>query len=67
MPALRGPSVILYYSRLINQHQEKYLYLFTEMVGESGGYVGVFVGASLLDLAKLGKIYLEVWYERMKN
>ena len=62
-----NPDLTVFYSRLINQHHEKELYHFTEMVGESGGYVGVILGYSFLDVSALGKMALERFYLRMRE
>ena len=44
-------NAIFFYSRLVSQSREEELFPFTEMVAESGGYIGVILGFSVLDFS----------------
>ena len=53
-----GPDqtkMYLYFAQWIPINEERFVYPFEEFVGEAGGYIGVLVGISALDMVKTAK------------
>ena len=59
----KASKLDFYYQKLVIKATEKPLYTFLEMVGESGGYVGILLGFSILDLLLMFSRRMEILYD----